>query len=174
MVCLLWVPLSKFPTESKNMSRAKQQVVGSGVNNAGENLKHCPIWAQLLLTLEAAVLANHTTVSSCRYCDGEVVIHWTNGHLVLNTHLLSLSKFRTLLRAFYTRRYIDDAKVWLYFSEVTVTPLFYHIRKLMTHKRVLRPMKPEPCVVSQNDFKETSPLLHYHSNGRHKRFEKIP
>ncbi len=56
---------------------------------------------------------NHTTVSRCRQYDGEVVIHSTNSHLVLITHLLSLSKIRALLRAFYTMRYIDDAKRWL-------------------------------------------------------------
>ncbi len=50
---------------------------------------------------------NHTTVSRCRPYDGEVVIHSTNGHLVLITHLLSLSKLRTHLRAFYTMNYID-------------------------------------------------------------------
>ena len=33
---------------------------------------------------------NHTTVLRCRYCYGEVVIHSTNGHLVLITRLLSL------------------------------------------------------------------------------------
>ena len=53
--------------------------------------------------------------SRCRHCDGEVVIHTTNDHLVLITHLLSLSKIRALLRAFYTMRYIDNAKGWLYF-----------------------------------------------------------
>ncbi len=56
---------------------------------------------------------NHTTVLRCRHCDGEVVIHSTNGHLVLITRLLSLSKIRTPLRTFYTMRYIDDAKGWL-------------------------------------------------------------
>ncbi len=48
---------------------------------------------------------NHTTVSRCRHCDGEVVYHSTNGHLILITHLLSLSKIRALLREFYTMRY---------------------------------------------------------------------
>ncbi len=49
---------------------------------------------------------NHTTLSPCRHCDGEVFIHSTNGptHLVLITRLLSLSKIRGLLRAFYTMR----------------------------------------------------------------------
>ncbi len=61
---------------------------------------------------------NHTTVARCCHCDGEVVIPSTNGNLVLITHLLSLSKIRALLRAFYTIRYIDDAKGWLYFWEV--------------------------------------------------------
>ncbi len=58
---------------------------------------------------------NHTTISRCHHCYGEVVIHSTNGHLVLITHLLSLSEIRALLRVFYTMRYIDDAKGWLYF-----------------------------------------------------------
>ncbi len=53
--------------------------------------------------------ANHTTLSRCRHCDGEVVIHSINGYLVLITHLL-----RALLRALYTTHYIDDAKGWLY------------------------------------------------------------
>ncbi len=58
------------------------------------------------------------TVSRCRHCDGEVVVHSTNGHLVLITlilitRLLSLSKIRAVLRVFYTMRYIDDAKGWL-------------------------------------------------------------
>ncbi len=36
-------------------------------------------------------LTNHTTVSHCRHCDGEVVIQPTNGHLVvLRTRVLSL------------------------------------------------------------------------------------
>ncbi len=35
-------------------------------------------------------------VSCCCHCDGEVVIDSTNGHLVLITHLLSLSKIRAL------------------------------------------------------------------------------
>ena len=34
---------------------------------------------------------NHTIVSRYRHCDGEVVIHSTNGHLLLITRLLSLS-----------------------------------------------------------------------------------
>ncbi len=29
------------------------------------------------------------------------------------------------------------------------SPLLYHIRKLMTDKRVLRPMKPESCVLAR-------------------------
>ena len=60
----------------------------------------------------------YTTVSRYRQCDGAVVIYSTNGHLVLITHLLSLSKIRALLRALYTMRYIDNAKGWLYFWEV--------------------------------------------------------
>ncbi len=60
---------------------------------------------------------NHTTVSRCRQCDGEVFIHTINGHLVLITHLLSLSKIRAHLRAFYTMRYMDDAKVGGYTFE---------------------------------------------------------
>ncbi len=59
--------------------------------------------------------ANHTTVSRCCHYDGEVVIHSTNSHPVLITHLLSLSKIRAVLRAFYTMSYIDDAKGWLHF-----------------------------------------------------------
>ncbi len=51
--------------------------------------------------------ANPTKVSAV---DSEVVIHSTNGHLVLITHLLSLIIIQALLRAFYTMRYIDDAK----------------------------------------------------------------
>ncbi len=43
---------------------------------------------------------------ACRHCDSEVVIHSTNGHIVLSTHLLSLSKIWTLLREFYTMRFI--------------------------------------------------------------------
>ncbi len=48
---------------------------------------------------------NHSTVSRCRYCDGEVVRHLTNGHLVLITRLLSMSKNQALLKTFYTIRY---------------------------------------------------------------------
>ncbi len=48
---------------------------------------------------------NHTTVSRRRHCDSEVVIRSTNGHLLLITRLLSLSKIRALLRGFYTMRY---------------------------------------------------------------------
>ncbi len=57
---------------------------------------------------------NHTTVLRCRHCDDDVVVHSTNGHLVLITRLLSLSKIRPLVRAFYTMRFIGDAKGWLY------------------------------------------------------------
>ncbi len=57
---------------------------------------------------------NHTPVSLCRHCDGDVVIHSTNDHLILITRLLSISKIRALLIAFYTMRYIDYAKGWLY------------------------------------------------------------
>ena len=53
---------------------------------------------------------NRTTVSPCRHRDGEVGKQTTNSHLVLITHLLSLSKIRELLKEFYTMRYIDDAK----------------------------------------------------------------
>ncbi len=59
--------------------------------------------------------------------DGEVVIHY--GHLILTTRLLSLGNILTLLRAFYTMRYIDDAKGWLIL--LRSTPLLYHIRKVM-------------------------------------------
>ena len=54
--------------------------------------------------------ANHTTVSCCRHCDGEVAIHSTNGNLMLLTRLLSLCKIQVIPRVFYTMRYIDDAK----------------------------------------------------------------
>ncbi len=48
-----------------------------------------------------------------------VMTKWsTSGHLILITRLLSLSKIRSLFRAFYTMRYIDDAKGCLYFREV--------------------------------------------------------
>ncbi len=51
----------------------------------------------------------HNTVSCCRHCDGEVVIHVlsTNGHLII-TLLLSMSKIQAFLRAFYTQRYIAE------------------------------------------------------------------
>ncbi len=49
-----------------------------------------------------------------------MVIHLTNGHLVLITRLVSLGKIRALLRAFYAMRYIDDAKGWLYFEKYSV------------------------------------------------------
>ncbi len=45
-------------------------------------------------------------------------------HLVLITHLLSLSKIRAFLRAFYTMRYIDDAKGGYTFEKYSV-PLPY-------------------------------------------------
>ncbi len=64
---------------------------------------------------------NRTTVLRCRHCDGEMVIHSTNGQLVCITRLLSLSKIQAILRVFYTVRYtcyIDDAKWWLYIWEV--------------------------------------------------------
>ncbi len=63
----------------------------------------------------SAIQTNHITVSRCRHCYGEVVTHSTNSHVVLIAHLLSLSKIRAVLRAFYTMRYIDAGKGWLYF-----------------------------------------------------------
>ncbi len=54
---------------------------------------------------------NHTTGLRCCHCDGEVVTYLTNGHPVFSTRLLSMSKPRALLRAFYTVRSIDDAGV---------------------------------------------------------------
>ena len=88
---------------------------------------------------------NHTPVSRYRHCDGEVVIHSANGHLVLITHLLSSNKIRTRLGTFYTMNHTMLRVVILLRS----TPLLYHIRKLMTHKRVLRPMKPGLRLVSK-------------------------
>ena len=58
---------------------------------------------------------NHTTVSGCRHCDGEVV---TNGHIVFITLLVSVSKIQAFLRTFCTVRYIDDAKRYLYVTDV--------------------------------------------------------
>ncbi len=53
---------------------------------------------------------NHNTKLRCRHSDGEVVIHSTNGHLVFITRLFLMSKIQAFLKAFYTVRYIDDAK----------------------------------------------------------------
>ncbi len=57
---------------------------------------------------------NHTTVhAGYRHSKDEVVIqvlYSTDGHLVLITRLLSMSK----IQAFYTMCYTDDAKQWLY------------------------------------------------------------
>ncbi len=76
----------------------------------------------------------HNTVSFCRHCDGEVVMHVlsTNGHLIFITRLLSMGKIQAFLRTFYTKRYIVDAKGWLYVWEV----FRCLTRKLMTHKQV--------------------------------------
>ena len=49
------------------------------------------------------IISLFCTVVTVKLCDGEVVIHSTNGHLVLITR--SLSKIRALLRAFYTMCY---------------------------------------------------------------------
>ncbi len=63
---------------------------------------------------------NHTTVSRCRHCGDEVVIHSTNSHLVLLTHLLSLSKIRAVLRAFYTMHYKTMLKGGYTFEKYSV------------------------------------------------------
>ncbi len=47
---------------------------------------------------------NHTTVSRCRHCDGEVVVHSIHGHLVLITRLRLLYHLRNLGR----RRNINE------------------------------------------------------------------
>ncbi len=69
---------------------------------------------------------NHTTVSRCRHCDGEVV---TLNRLVFISHLLPMSKIGAFLRAVYTVRDIDDDKLWLCVT-LKSTPLPYHIRKV--------------------------------------------
>ena len=56
---------------------------------------------------------NHTTVSRYHHCDSEVVIHSTNGHLVVISCYyspVSMSRIQAFLRALYTVRYIDNAK----------------------------------------------------------------
>ncbi len=71
-------------------------------------------------------------LSSARRRSGYAFNQWPS---CLNycTHLLSIAKIQALLRAFYTMRCIDYAKGWL-----RRTPLFYHIRKVITCKSVLR------------------------------------
>ncbi len=57
---------------------------------------------------------SYTTHSHCRHCDGEVVLHSTNGHLILITRLHLMSKSQAFLKAFYPMVYIDDSKRWLF------------------------------------------------------------
>ncbi len=104
------------------------------------------LWAQLLLTLEVAVLAvaakvafglvlinglanqkqfRSATPSQSYHCFVPSSLWWRSGYTLNQwpsspnlTHLLPLSKIQALLRAFYTMRYINDAKGLLYILEV--------------------------------------------------------
>ncbi len=106
---------------------------------------------------------NHTciTVSRCRQCAVEVVIHSTNGHLVYITRSLSVSNTQAFLRAFYTVQYIDDAKRRLYTFEKYSLVLPYKEGDVMLNgSSGERSQSPEWCLAwlwkaMMTDYKET-------------------
>ncbi len=67
---------------------------GSSCACSGGQSRVCLVW-QLVSAKQRhfrSATPNQTTVSCCRHCDGEVVKYAANAHVVVITHLLSLSK----------------------------------------------------------------------------------
>ncbi len=80
--------------------------------------------------------------------------------VVWNIPLLLISKIQVFLRSFYTVRYIDGAKRWLYAWEVLCCLTL--IRKLMTQTTAL--VAKEARALRARSHGSGKPVWHYHNS----------
>ncbi len=87
-----------------------------------------------------------TTPNQSHHCFALSSLWWRSGYTFYQWPS-SPNYSPAFIELICTMWYIDDAKGWLYFWEVLSCFTLYK-RKVMTYKRVLRPMKPESCVLA--------------------------